>query len=60
MSVFPTNFVNNVLDCKTNTISMSSIVLPHVKGIVWEEGTKIDVPGKKKGKVNLLNGCGER
>ena len=39
---------------------MSSIVLPHVKGIVWEEGTKIDVPGKKKGKVNLLNGCGER
>ena len=60
MSIFLTNFVNNALNCRTNTTTMSSIWLPHVKGTVLEGSTKIDVPGKKKGKENLLNGCGER
>lgn len=57
MSIFLTNFVNNVLNCRTSTVT---IWLPHVKGTVLEGSTRIDVPGKKKGKGNLLNGCGER
>lgn len=54
MSIFLTNSINNVLACRTNTITMSAIWLPHVKGTGREGST--NVPGKKKRKANLLNG----